>query len=142
MSFKPLILAALLSLTPAAPLLAAPLDRRRPRAGPMPPGRRLRCARHGNGQSWPAHGWSRGARFEQLAAKAHRASEQHPGRAEALIWEGIVLSSWAGEKGGLGALGLVKQAKVLYEQAIQIDAIDSPYAVDSNLKAVIYQRGI
>ena len=26
MSFKPLILAALLSLTPAAPLLAAPLD--------------------------------------------------------------------------------------------------------------------
>ena len=33
-----------------------------------------------------------------------------------------MLSSWAGEKGGLGALGLVKQAKALYEKAIAIDA--------------------
>ncbi len=63
----------------------------------------------------------REARFEQLAAKAHQASEQFPGRAEPLIWEGIVLSSWAGEKGGLGALGLVKQAKALYEKAIALD---------------------
>jgi tetratricopeptide (TPR) repeat protein len=60
-------------------------------------------------------------RFEALAAKAHQTSEAFPGRSEPLIWEGIVVSSWAGEKGGLGALGLVKQAKGLYEQAIQID---------------------
>ena len=60
-------------------------------------------------------------RFEALAAKARKASEGASGRAEPLVWEGIVLSSWAGEKGGLGALGLVKQAKALYEQAIQID---------------------
>jgi len=60
-------------------------------------------------------------RFEALAAKAHRASEAHPGRAEPLVWEGIIVSSWAGEKGGLGALGLVKQAKGLYEEAIRID---------------------
>ena len=45
-------------------------------------------------------------RFETLAAKAHRVSENHPGRSEPLIWEGIVVSSVAGEKGGLGALGL------------------------------------
>ncbi len=37
------------------------------------------------------------------------------------MWEGIVVSSWAGEKGGLGALSLVKQAKTIYEQAIKID---------------------
>lgn len=61
-------------------------------------------------------------RFEALAAKAHQASEAFPGRSEPLIWEGIVVSSWAGEKGGLSALGLVKQAKGLYEQAMQIDA--------------------
>ena len=60
-------------------------------------------------------------RFEQLAARAHQVSEAHPGRAEPLIWEGIIVSSLAGEKGGLGALGLVKQAKALYESAIQID---------------------
>lgn len=60
-------------------------------------------------------------RFESLAAKARQVSESNPGRAEPLVWEGIILSSWAGEKGGLGALPLVKQAKALYEQAIRID---------------------
>jgi tetratricopeptide (TPR) repeat protein len=61
-------------------------------------------------------------RFEALAAKAHQVSTGFAGRSEPLVWEGIIVSSWAGEKGGLGALSLVKQAKGLYEQAIQIDA--------------------
>jgi tetratricopeptide (TPR) repeat protein len=60
-------------------------------------------------------------RFEALAAKAGKVSESFPGRSEALVWQGIIVSSWAGERGGLGALGLVKQAKALYEWAIQID---------------------
>jgi len=59
--------------------------------------------------------------YETLSAKAHKVSEAYPGRPEPLIWEGIIVSSWAGEKGGLGALGLVKQAKALYESAIAID---------------------
>jgi tetratricopeptide (TPR) repeat protein len=60
-------------------------------------------------------------RFEALAAKAHQIAEAQPARAEPLVWEGIIVSSWAGEKGGLGALGLVKRAKVIYESAIKID---------------------
>jgi tetratricopeptide (TPR) repeat protein len=60
-------------------------------------------------------------RFEALAAKAHKVSEGFPGRSEPLVWEGIIVSSLAAEKGGLGALGLVKQAKAVYEQAIEID---------------------
>ncbi len=60
-------------------------------------------------------------RFETLSAKAHRISEAFAGRPEPLVWEGIIVSSWAGEKGGLGALNLVKQAKALYESAIQLD---------------------
>ena len=60
-------------------------------------------------------------RFEALAGKAHKISESYPGRAEPLVWEGIIVSSLAGERGGLGALPLVKQAKALYESAIQID---------------------
>ncbi|MCZ8252263.1 MAG: hypothetical protein O9318_07320 [Hylemonella sp.] len=60
-------------------------------------------------------------RFEALADKAHQVSMAHAGRSEPLVWEGIIVSSLAGEKGGLGALGLVKQAKALYEQAIAID---------------------
>lgn len=60
-------------------------------------------------------------RYEALAAKAHQVSESYPGRGEPLIWEGIITASWANEKGGLGALGLVKKAKALYESAIRID---------------------
>ena len=60
-------------------------------------------------------------RFEALAARAHRVSESFPERSEPLVWEGIVVSSLAGEKGGLGALSLVKQAKAIYERAIKID---------------------
>lgn len=60
-------------------------------------------------------------RFETLATQAHRVSESFAGRPEPLIWEGIIVASWAGEKGGLGALSLVKRAKALYESAIQMD---------------------
>ena len=43
------------------------------------------------------------------------------GRAEPLIWEGIVLSTTAGVKGGLGALGLAKDSKAKLEAALKID---------------------
>jgi len=78
-------------------------------------------------------------RFEALAAKAHQTSDSFPGRSEPLVWEGIVVSSLAGEKGGLGALGLVKQAKAIYEQAISID----PKALDGsayNSLGVLYYK--
>jgi len=60
-------------------------------------------------------------RFEALAAKAHKVSDSFSGRSEPLVWEGIIVSSLAGERGGLGALSLAKQAKALYESAIAID---------------------
>lgn len=64
----------------------------------------------------------RSAAFESLAGKAAALVAGHSGRAEALIWHGIVLSSWAGARGGLGALGLVDDARGRFEQAIAIDA--------------------
>tara|TARA_B100001105_G_scaffold189719_2_gene153990 strand:- start:4827 stop:5510 length:684 start_codon:yes stop_codon:yes gene_type:complete len=64
---------------------------------------------------------AREKQFEALAGKAHQFSESHPNASEPLVWEGIIVSSWAGAKGGLGALNLAKQAKALYEKAIQID---------------------
>src|SRR5690606_17418552 len=57
--------------------------------------------------------------FEALAQKAHAVTAKYNNRAEPHIWEGIILSSWAGAKGGLGALGIAKQAKAEYETAIQ-----------------------
>jgi len=59
--------------------------------------------------------------FEALAKDAHDLTEHYSNKAEPHIWEGIILSSWAGAKGGMGALSLAKQAKAEYETAIQID---------------------
>ena len=50
--------------------------------------------------------------FEKLEAKADQLVRANPQRAEPHIWDGIVLSTWAGASGGLGALGLVKRAPV------------------------------
>jgi tetratricopeptide (TPR) repeat protein len=60
-------------------------------------------------------------RFEALSAKAHQVVQTFPEHSEPLVWEGIVLSSWAGERGGLGALSLVKEAKSVYEKAISMN---------------------
>jgi len=78
-------------------------------------------------------------KFEALAAKAHQVSATFPGRSEPMIWEGIVVSSWAGEKGGLGALGLVKQAKALYESAIQIDGTALEGSAYNSLGVLYYK---
>jgi tetratricopeptide (TPR) repeat protein len=59
--------------------------------------------------------------FEKLAAEAAALSAKYPDRAEPLIWEGIVLSTWAGAKGGLGALGLCKDSRDRLEAALKID---------------------
>lgn len=61
-------------------------------------------------------------RFEALSKQAHDLTQRYADKAEPHIWEGIILSSWAGAKGGLGALSLAKQAKAEYETAIQIDS--------------------
>ncbi|MCU0840294.1 MAG: hypothetical protein MUC79_01065 [Thiobacillaceae bacterium] len=59
--------------------------------------------------------------YGKLAAQARRIAEGSPGSAEPLIWEGIVLSSQAGAKGGLGALSLAKQARQRLEEALKVN---------------------
>jgi len=62
------------------------------------------------------------SRFEALAVKAHRATDQFPGHCPALVWEAVIVSSWAEAKDDLGSLDLARQAKALYEAALKIDA--------------------
>lgn len=61
------------------------------------------------------------ADFGQLANKAAALVSSHSGRAEPMVWHGIVLSSQAGAKGGLGALSLAKQARSVLEESLKID---------------------
>ncbi|MBP6596120.1 MAG: hypothetical protein KA196_01265 [Arenimonas sp.] len=79
------------------------------------------------------------AALEALATKASAARAAHPEAADALIWEGIVLSTLAGEKGGLGALGLVKQARKRFEQAIAIDPAALNGSAYTSLGSLYYQ---
>ena len=73
-------------------------------------------------------GDARAQAFEALEKRAETFTKQHPGRAEALIWEGIIESSYAGAKGGLGALSLAKEARGNLEAALKIE----PGALDGS----------
>jgi len=59
--------------------------------------------------------------YHALAREARRLSEAHPNEASVLIWEGIIVSSEAGARGGLGALSLAKQARALLEESLKLD---------------------
>lgn len=79
------------------------------------------------------------AAFEKLAKESARIKEKYPKDAAAAIWNGIVEASYAGAKGGLGALGLAKSAKKSLEDALAID----PKALDgsayTSLGSLYYQ---
>ncbi|UZJ43413.1 tetratricopeptide repeat protein [Marinimicrobium sp. C6131] len=77
--------------------------------------------------------------FEALAEQADALVEQYPGRAEPLIWHGIVLSTYAGAKGGLGALKLVKVARNDFERALSIDASALQGSAYTSLGSLYYQ---
>lgn len=59
--------------------------------------------------------------FEKLAAQGDASLNSNPNDAEIQIWTGIIKSTLAGVKGGLGALSLVKAAKAHLEIAIKLD---------------------
>ena len=79
------------------------------------------------------------AAFEALSAQAEQALAQEPDDAALLIWRGIILSSWAGAEGGLGALGKVKEAKSLFEHALQVDPQALQGSAYTSLGALYYQ---
>ena len=81
----------------------------------------------------------REAAFEELLHQSEKIRQATPRDAAALIWEGIVLSSLAGEKGGMGALGLVKRARADFEAAIKLDANALDGAAYTSLGALYYQ---
>lgn len=66
--------------------------------------------------------------FDDLLTQADLAIEAFPNAADILIWHGIVNSTFAGVKGGLGALSYVKVSKADLEKALDID----PTALDGS----------
>jgi tetratricopeptide (TPR) repeat protein len=81
----------------------------------------------------------REAALAALVGKADTAVTSHPRDARLLTWRGIVLASWAGAKGGLGALGLVKRAKADFEAALAIDERVLDGSAHTSLGSLYYQ---
>ena len=77
--------------------------------------------------------------FEQLTGQAHQAAVQNPASAEVLIWYAIIESTYAGAKGGLGALSHVKNAKKTLEQALAIDPQALNGSAYTSLGSLYYQ---
>ena len=77
--------------------------------------------------------------LSKLAERSRGLVALNPKDPDALIWEGLVLASYAGKTGGLGALNLVKEAKAALESAIAIN----PKALDgsayTSLGSLYYQ---
>lgn len=60
--------------------------------------------------------------FTELVGTADQVVAANADKAEAYIWRGIIKSSLAGAKGGLGALSVAKESKADFEKALSIDA--------------------
>jgi len=78
------------------------------------------------------------AAFEQLQADSEAFTAANPGNAEGWIWRGIIDSSFAGAKGGLGALGLAKSARKYLDKAIAIDGDAMQGSAYSSLGTLYY----
>ncbi len=65
---------------------------------------------------------ARSEAFEALVQHAAEFRQQHSDRAEALAWEGIVLSTYAGEVSALSAMKYAKAARAALKKAESIDA--------------------
>jgi tetratricopeptide (TPR) repeat protein len=77
--------------------------------------------------------------FETLTRSADEVRSKYAGRAEPQIWYGIIAASYAGARGGLGALSTVKEAKKALEQALAIEPAAMRGSAYTTLGSLYYQ---
>ncbi len=81
----------------------------------------------------------REAALKDLTKKAEDAAKQYPQSAAILAWRGIILSTYAGAKGGLGAIDLAKDALKSLEAARKIDEKAIGGGIDTSIGALYYR---
>ena len=77
--------------------------------------------------------------FDALLQDARSFAEANPGRAEALVWQGIVASTYAGVKGPFGAMSLAKEARQVLMQAEALDPTVLQGSVYTSLGTLYYK---
>lgn len=79
------------------------------------------------------------AEFERLRAESEGLAARNPGNADVLVWYAIVESTYAGAKGGIGALKYVKNARKSLEQALAINPNALAGSAYTSLGSLYYQ---
>ena len=77
--------------------------------------------------------------FEALTHAADEVRTKYAGRPEPQIWYGIIAASYAGARGGLGGLKVVKEAKKALEHALEIDPAALRGSAHTTLGSLYYQ---
>jgi tetratricopeptide (TPR) repeat protein len=96
-------------------------------------------------QSWdranyqPASTEEKKRQLEALSARSEAFARKYPRRAEPLVWEGIVLSTYAGAKGGIGALSLARRSRDCLLQSTRIDPAALRGSAYTSLGALYYK---
>lgn len=73
--------------------------------------------------NYNATGKARKKAFEALLNDARAFAQANPGRAEPLVWQGIVASTYAGVKGPFGAMSLANEARDALTAAEKLDPL-------------------
>jgi tetratricopeptide (TPR) repeat protein len=77
--------------------------------------------------------------LEALSEQAEQLVRAHPDRAEPLVWQGIVLSTYAAARGGFGALSLAKRSRDCLLAAVKLDGSVLHGSAYTSLGALYYK---
>lgn len=88
--------------------------------------------------NYQMEGKAKVAAFDALANEAKALVASDPASAELWIWSGIIKSTYAGAKGGLGALGLAKESRADLEKAMSLNADALQGSAYTSLGALYY----
>ena len=77
--------------------------------------------------------------YQALMQTAAGVRQKYADRAEPEIWYGIIAASYAGAKGGFGALSLAKDARSALEHALQLDPKALSGSAYTSLGSLYYQ---
>jgi tetratricopeptide (TPR) repeat protein len=78
-------------------------------------------------------------RFAQLVKVSEQMVAAAADNPDLLIWHGIIESTYAGVRGGMGALGHVKNARRSFERAIEINPVALDGSALTSLGSLYYQ---
>ena len=77
--------------------------------------------------------------LKALSEEAHQVTAANPGAPEAMIWEAIILSTYAKAKGGLGALKLAEKSRDLLLAAEKINPNALNGSIYTSLGSLYYK---